>query len=490
MRANWNVLAGPWETVRGMLSRGEMGNVVAVNVQEIIVGDSVELLKLFVEKWKTRLSEILDHVITECVEESSIAVSVVLKHDNGCIARLFADVQSIASSAMLKFEIIGTTNSVFYDGGGNSVGEFTTYSGQWNRNSVPLANELDCPDKKSPINLGIISLEHPHAVGNHIPALDHLHDIINVLAIADSDTQRCIPFIHKYDAIYYPCRDELLADENIDAVLITSRNCNHSEDVIAAARAGKDIFCDKPIATTLADTLAIVDAIKTFGVKFITTFPVRFHPAVQELRALVDSGELGDIVAMMATNHGCMYAPGTPPWVCDPKSNGGGCIIDHTVHVADVIRYLTGFEFGNVQAVASTGLHDIQAEDIAVLQGRMTNGALFQIDCSWSRKATDPLWGDVTFRMVGTHGAASLNLYNNSKLEIFSPEGVEYRYHDTLCHQHAMIYMDYYKVKTTGAEGINADAIDGLRTMELVFAAYESIANNGSLHKISRKYEN
>ena len=97
----------------------------------------------------------------------------------------------------------------------------------------------------------------------------------------------------------------------------------------------------------------------------MTTYPLRFHPAIQEVKQKIDTGEFGEIQAIMATNHGCMYDPGVPEWVKNPQKNGGGCIIDHTVHVADVMRYLTGEEFESICTFAhSAGIKDIQAQGL------------------------------------------------------------------------------------------------------------------------------
>jgi len=302
---------------------------------------------------------------------------------------------------------------------------------------------------------------------------------VKVVAIADPERKRCEEWLQHFDAKYYANRDDLLADPNIDAVLITSQNWQHAADSIAAANSKKDIFCDKPISTTLEDTLAIVEACQRNGVRFMTTYPLRFHPAIQEVKQKIENGEFGEIQAIVATNHGCMYEPGVPNWVKDPEKNGGGCIIDHTVHVADVMRYLTGEEFESVRTFAnSAGIKNIRAEDIAVSHGKMAGNIDYQIDCSWSRKATDPAWGDVTMRIVGSKGSASLDLYNNQRIDVYSENGLECRYPNSLCHQHGMIFLDYHAEKYKKQEKINANEIDGLRTMELVFSSYESVKKN------------
>ena len=328
------------------------------------------------------------------------------------------------------------------------------------------------------IKLGVISLEHPHSYGNHFPALRYIHDRVRVTAIAHSDKKAAQPWLDLFSAQYFSDRDELLEKAQVDAVLITSRNNQHANDSIAATRAGKDIFCDKPIATTVTDLRKMATAVREAGVNFVTTFPVRFNTSVRELKHAIDAGELGRIKAIMATNHGCMYEPDVLPWVKDPEQNGGGSLVDHTVHVADMIRWLTGEEFATVRAQTATALRPIPAEDISVLHGQMTDGMIYQIDSSWSRRGRDPMWGDVTCRVVGTKGSASLDLYNNQRVEIYSDKGVSFKYPNHLCREHGEIFLDYVSQRECGTAAIAADEIDGLRTMELVFAAYESVGNN------------
>ena len=335
------------------------------------------------------------------------------------------------------------------------------------------------------IRLGIVSLEHPHVRGNHFPALRYIQDRIKVAAIAHANREEAQPWLNLFSAEYFTDRDALLSCRDIDAVLNTSRNHNHAADTIASAKAGRDIFCDKPIATTVKDAQAIVMAVHQAKVQFITTFPVRFNTSVRQLKNAIDAGEFGKIYAVMATNHGCMYEPGEPTWVHDPKQNGGGCLIDHTVHVADIIRWITGAEFANVMAKTATALRSLPAEDIAIMHGEMLDGTLYQIDASWSRRGRDPMWGDVTLRIVGAKGSASLDLYNNQRIEIYNDDGISFKYPNHLCREHGEIFLDYISSKEDGTISICADAVDGLRTIELVFAAYES-AQNGKRVEVKR----
>ncbi len=329
--------------------------------------------------------------------------------------------------------------------------------------------------------LGILSLDHPHSTGNHIPALKYMKDRFPVTAICHPDREAAAPWLELFGAAYYADRDAFLADPNIDAVLITSTNDRHAEDCIAAVKAGKAVFCDKPIAVCVEDGVRIAKAVEEYKVPFSDT--------VLRTKALIDAGKLGKIQAVCATNHGCMYEPGAPDWVRDPVRNGGGCIIDHTVHVADIIRWFTGEEFDTVSTYAKRALHNnINAEDIAVMQGTMTGGTVFQIDASWSRRPGDPMWGDVTIRVAGEKGAAYLDLYNNQRMEVYVSGDLKMQYPNLVAREHGDIFDDYLCHTEQGAPLVGAGVLDGLRTIELAYAAYDAF-REGHTVRVRRHLE-
>ncbi|MGA2379081.1 MAG: Gfo/Idh/MocA family oxidoreductase [Spirochaetia bacterium] len=482
MRKEWFLEMGPWEVVEKKLAKGTVGQAVEVCVQEIRQEmQAAQGPRERVQTWVDRLSRMFGQVDSQSLLEKKFFVSGLLRFSSGLLARIFIDFAAFGMTDSLDFEIIGTKSSLIYRSNkGLGCYSIETSKGKFLGRTMcsdGVASDLRefTPIKSGIIRLGVISLEHPHATGNHFPALDNIQHVVKVAAIAHDNKKECEEWLHRYGATYYKSRDELLQDKSIDAVLVTSRNCDHARDSVAAAKARKDILCDKPIAISLEENLALVRACRDNHVRFITTYPLRFHPAITEIQNRIKQGDFGDIEAIMATNHGCMYEPGAPEWVKDPLTNGGGCIIDHTVHVADIIRFLTGKEFINVRTYAKSALSGIKAEDIAVCHGELDGGAVYQIDCSWSRKPSDPPWGDVTMRIIGTKGCASLDLYNNYRIEAFTPSGIEYRYPNALSKQHGMIFLDYQKEKATGEKSTNADETDGLRTMELVFASYESV---------------
>ncbi len=481
MKKEWFLEQTPWEIAEQQIEEKKLGKVVEVCIQVIQrPGSNAGALKDTADEWLSLLARRFGRINSESRLERHLTLSAIARFDEGAIARVFIDASPMGLTGSLDFEVIGTRASLIYRSNKGLGCYYTALSGGGFAGET-MSTDISASDLRriqkgsgKILRLGVIGLDHPHAAGNHFPALDQIQDAVRVAAIAHPSQKDSKKWLDHFQAKYYPSRDELLSDREVEAVLITSKNCDHAADAISAANAGKDVFCDKPIATSLDQTLSIVKACEKNHVRFVTTYPLRYHPAIVELKAKIARGDFGEIQAAMATNHGCMYEPGAPAWVKDPLQNGGGCIIDHTVHVADIIRFLTGKEFVNIRTFAESAWSGIKAEDIAVCHGEMTGGTIYQIDCSWSRKPTDPPWGDVTMRIIGEKGSASFDLYNNYKIELFSPTGIEYRYSNSLTHQHGMIFLDYRKEKIAGVRSVNADEIDGLRTMELVFASYES----------------
>lgn len=138
---------------------------------------------------------------------------------------------------------------------------------------------------------------------------------------------------------------------------------------------------------------------------------------------------------------------------------------------------------------AKHALHDrIQAEDIAVMQGTMTGGAIFQIDASWSRRPEDPMWGDVTIRVAGEKGAAYLDLYNNQRMEVYTNGDLRMQYPNLVAREHGDIFDDYLRHAEQGTPLVGAGVLDGLRTIELAYAAYDAL-REGHTVRVKRHLE-
>ena len=172
----------------------------------------------------------------------------------------------------------------------------------------------------------------------------------------------------------------LLADANIDAVLVTSSTDTHVEISQAAAKAGKHIFCEKPIAFDLKQidkTLAIVE---DAGVKFQIGFNRRFDVSFKRVREAVASGEIGEPHIIRITSRD----PAPPP--IEYVKVSGGIFLDMTIHDFDMARYLIGDEVVEVYAVGGVRVDPKIGEagdiDTTVITLRFENGVIGTIDNS------------------------------------------------------------------------------------------------------------
>lgn len=172
----------------------------------------------------------------------------------------------------------------------------------------------------------------------------------------------------------------LLADPQIDAVLVTSSTDTHVEISQAAAKAGKHIFCEKPIAFDLEqidETLAIVEQA---GVKFQVGFNRRFDASFKRVREAVTSGEIGEPHIMRITSRD----PAPPP--IEYVKVSGGIFLDMTIHDFDMARYLIGDEVVEVYATGGVRVDPQIGEagdiDTTVITLRFENGVIGTIDNS------------------------------------------------------------------------------------------------------------
>jgi len=173
---------------------------------------------------------------------------------------------------------------------------------------------------------------------------------------------------------------EIMKDTDIDAVFICSSTDTHADLIIKAARAGKHIFCEKPIHTDVKVIQEALKAVEEAGVKLQVGFVRRFDHNHKKVRDTVASGALGrpHIVKV------CSRDPAPPP--AEYITVSGGIFLDMTIHDFDMVRYLSGSEVAEVTAYGAILIdpkiaqyHDV---DTAIVMLKFENGALGVIDNS------------------------------------------------------------------------------------------------------------
>ena len=320
------------------------------------------------------------------------------------------------------------------------------------------------------IKIGILSFAHHHGE-DYISNLRNM-DGVELLGVADDDLTRAEKIAGQNDARLFSSYEALL-DAKPDGVIICTENNRHRPLVEMAAAHGIHVLCEKPIATTLEDARAIVDVCEKAGVLLMTAFPMRFSAPLLEIKARFDNGDFGDLYCFNATNQGELPTK-YRAWFVDPTLAGGGAIMDHTVHLVDMMRWFTGSELESMYARSNRIFHadEVEVETGALEMLTFENGVFATIDASWSRPQYWPTWGGLTFEMVTQRGAVvvdafrqNLNVYRHD----WQRSNWAYWGSDM---NHAMIREFASAIRENRPPRVTG--VDGLRAVEAALAAYES----------------
>jgi predicted dehydrogenase len=259
------------------------------------------------------------------------------------------------------------------------------------------------------VRLGILSFAHVHAEG-YVGNLRALPEV-ELVGFSDDDDARGERFAEAFGLRWFP-RHEALFEAGLDAVIVCSENAHHRAHVELAAAHGVHVLCEKPIAVTLADAEAMRDACERAGVRFMTAFPMRFDASVRAVRESIQEGELGTLRAVSGINHS-EIPRAHRAWFAQRRLAGGGAVMDHTVHLTDLLRWYTGAEVREVYAVVGNPFYpgevDVDTAGLATLV--FENGVFASVDCSWSRPPSYPRWGHLKMELFGDRGAIRVDAF-------------------------------------------------------------------------------
>jgi len=162
-----------------------------------------------------------------------------------------------------------------------------------------------------------------------------------LIAIADSDLEKAQLLADKHKATAYSSLGELINREDVDAVDICLPTFLHKECVIKAARLGKDILCEKPIALTLKDAEEMLQVAKKARVKLMIAQVIRFWQEYVILKKIHQSGELGRLLSITLTRLASTPTYAWDNWLIDAKRSGGA-LLDLHIHDTDYLLYILG----------------------------------------------------------------------------------------------------------------------------------------------------
>lgn len=314
------------------------------------------------------------------------------------------------------------------------------------------------------LRVGLVSWAHVHSPG--IAAALRSLEQVELTGLYDEEPARGRKAAAKSGLKLHDDLASLLAAS--EAVVVASNNADHRKYTEAAARVGVHVLSEKPLATTVEDGRAMVEACKTAGVQLGTAFPVRESRAVLALRDAIREGSLGKVLAVRGTNPG--QYPGR--WFGDRALAGGGAVMDHTVHVADALRWLLDDEVTRVQAEVGSYLWGLDVEDCGIITLDFAGGAFASIDCSWSRPRSYPTWGTVTLHVVGERATTTIDVFSQALVR-YDDKDMRVRYEPWGEDLTRRMIAGFVTAILEGRP-VPISGEDGLRALEVAIAAYRS----------------
>jgi UDP-N-acetyl-2-amino-2-deoxyglucuronate dehydrogenase len=225
------------------------------------------------------------------------------------------------------------------------------------------------------IGCGRIAYKHAEAIKKNEKA--------NLLYVCDIIEERAVDYKNKYGAErYFTDYHEMLEMPDLDVVNICTPSGMHAEMGIAAAKAGKHVIVEKPMALSSIDADALINACDENRVKLAVCFQNRFNPPVQKLRRALEEGRFGKLTHASAVVRWFRpqdyydQAPWRGTWAMD-----GGCLMNQSIHNIDLLQWMMG-PVESVFGYTANNFRKIEAEDVGVAVLKFKNGALGVIEAS------------------------------------------------------------------------------------------------------------
>lgn len=212
----------------------------------------------------------------------------------------------------------------------------------------------------------------------HAKAIENIEGA-KVIGFCDNGSGRSKQLAKKYSCQAFHDHEQMIRDENINMITIASPSGAHMEPAIFAAQYGKHVICEKPIEILPERIDKMIEAHEKHGTVLGGIFNYRYDEAIADIKMAVEKGRFKKIV------HAAVHVPWWRPdeyyndnWHGTWKLDGGGALMNQSIHMIDLLQYLIG-DVDEVKAFAATAGHDIEVEDLATAVVRFKNGVIGSI---------------------------------------------------------------------------------------------------------------
>jgi predicted dehydrogenase len=291
-----------------------------------------------------------------------------------------------------------------------------------------------------PLRVGLIGAG-TIALSAHLPAISRLKNLVELVAIADVRKEVAERAAARFGAeSAYADYRQLLDRPDVDLVDICTPEFLHAEQTIAAAQAGKHVLCEKPMAATVAEADAMLDACRRAGVRLMIAHSRRFTPRYQRIRAAIERGEIGDVrfVRENERRPRAMYeALDEPTDYWNPRAGEGdtrpwislagysqGAALTNAVHETDLIRWFVGAEAVSVYAESRITDPVGEVPDFLTCLIRFANGAVGGTEVVNRLPSNYPIYHQI--EVVGSEGIIRAFDSEMAPLRITSADGTTF----------------------------------------------------------------
>lgn len=264
------------------------------------------------------------------------------------------------------------------------------------------------------IGAGRAGMIHARNFNNKVKGA-HMEAVVDVVKEAADSAAKELGIKKAYTDYH-----EALSDPAVDAVVIVSPTNLHKEIVEASARAGKHIFCEKPMAMDVAECESMIKVCEENNVKLQIGFMRRHDASFCQAKEVIKSGAIGDVVLIRSNTRG----PSKPrPWMCDIKKSNG-VLAELNSHDIDCVRWLADSDIKTVYAIGGNFRNPEVKEmypdyyDSVVMSGVFENGIQYSID-----GAAYVQYGyDAKAEVIGTKGSIQIGRQDGSFIKVSTPE--------------------------------------------------------------------
>lgn len=291
-----------------------------------------------------------------------------------------------------------------------------------------------------------------------------------LVAVCSRSRERAQEFSQRHGGpAPYDDYDAMLADAAVSAVYVATPNALHAEHAVAAAAAGKHVLVDKPMALSVEDGQRMIAAAGEHGVQLAVGFQLRHKAANRAARDAIAQGVIGTpTLFTMSIGAGKDHFP-YDTWRADPALSGGGTLLNQGTHVIDLVQFLADSPIVEVACFADAP----PSEDVAVVSCRLANGALVNLSSSQVVGGTPRTWlgvgTDGWLEGIGALAAApgdEVVVHRGTDAKVVGI-GTMNAYDEEIVS---------FAEAVANATPINGTGEDGLRTIAVIDALYQSIA--------------